>query len=108
MNSRLRFVGHLCLHLTNDNLLTLNKELSMKKTLFSLALVASMAMSAFAQETDSVAVPQSNWKLSGITGANTAQTALVNWSAGGENSVAWNVYLNATANYKINGHGIMP
>ena len=51
----------------------------MKKTLFSLALVASMAMSAFAQETDSVAAPQSDWKVSGITGANTAQTALVSW-----------------------------
>ena len=24
----------------------------------------------------------------------------MNWSAGGENSVAWNIYLNATANYK--------
>jgi len=72
----------------------------MKKTLFSLALVASMATSAFAQEADLVPAPQSNWKVSGITGANTAQTALVNWSAGGENSVAWNVYLNATANYK--------
>ena len=41
----------------------------------------------------------SNWKLSGITGVNVAQTALVNWSAGGENSVAGNFYLNGSLDY---------
>ena len=33
-------------------------------------------------------------------GPNLAQTSLTNWAAGGENSVAWNLYLNASANYK--------
>lgn len=73
----------------------------MKKIFISLALLASVAISAQAQDnTTETPAPESNWKVSGITGANTAQTALVNWSAGGENSVAWNIYLNATANYK--------
>ena len=73
----------------------------MKKIFISLALLASVAISAQAQDnTTETPTPESNWKVSGITGANTAQTALVNWSAGGENSVAWNIYLNATANYK--------
>ena len=73
----------------------------MKKIFISLALLASVAISAQAQDnTPETPAPESNWKVSGITGVNTAQTALVNWSAGGENSVAWNIYLNATANYK--------
>ena len=41
----------------------------------------------------------SYWKLSGITGINFSQTALVNWAAGGENSVATNLYLNGSLNY---------
>lgn len=34
------------------------------------------------------------WVLSGVTGINISQTALSNWSAGGENSLAGNAYLN--------------
>lgn len=41
----------------------------------------------------------SYWKLSGITGINFSQAALVNWVAGGENSVAGNFYLNSSLNY---------
>ena len=41
----------------------------------------------------------SNWKLSGITGINASQTTLVNWSAGGENAVAGNFYLNGSLAY---------
>ena len=74
----------------------------MKKIFISLALLASAAISAQAQDnTTETPAPESNWKVSGITGANTAQTALVNWSAGGENSVALEPSIsNATANYK--------
>lgn len=73
----------------------------MKKIFISLALLATVATGAQAQDnTTEVSAPESNWKVNGITGINTAQTALVNWSAGGENSVAWNLYLNVNANYK--------
>lgn len=34
------------------------------------------------------------WDLKGVTGLNLSQTSLSNWSAGGENSMAGNLYLN--------------
>ncbi len=42
----------------------------------------------------------SYWKLSGVTGTNVSQTALVNWVGGGENAVAINAYLNGALNYQ--------
>lgn len=47
-------------------------------------------------ETDTV----KGWKTGGIFGANLAQTALVNWSAGGQSSIAFNGLFSAFANYK--------
>ncbi len=47
-------------------------------------------------ETDTL----SGWKTGAVTGVNLAQTALVNWSAGGESSVAINGLLSVFANYK--------
>ena len=44
----------------------------------------------------------SGWKLSGITGVNFGQVALENWSAGGENSMSGNFYLNGTLDYAKN------
>ena len=44
----------------------------------------------------------SGWKLSGITGVNFGQVALKNWSAGGENAVSGNFYLNGTLDYEKN------
>jgi hypothetical protein len=41
----------------------------------------------------------SMWKLSGVSGVNFGQAALKNWSAGGENSVSGNLYLNASVDY---------
>lgn len=40
------------------------------------------------------------WTFKGVTGLNASQTALVNWSAGGNNTVALNGFLNVSANYK--------
>ena len=40
------------------------------------------------------------WKTGIVTGINLAQTALVNWSGGGESSVAFNGMFSAFANYK--------
>jgi len=41
----------------------------------------------------------SGWKLSGISGVNFGQVALKNWSAGGENAISGNFYLNGSLNY---------
>ncbi|KGN90981.1 hypothetical protein HQ45_02430 [Porphyromonas crevioricanis] len=41
-----------------------------------------------------------NWTVSGITGLNLSQTSLTNWAAGGDNTVAGNVYLNIGAKYE--------
>lgn len=65
------------------------------------ALAAALLISGFvAQAQDKPAETAAKWKLSGITGLNLGQTSLTNWAAGGENSMTWNLYLNATANYK--------
>lgn len=40
------------------------------------------------------------WKTGIVTGINLAQTALVNWSAGGESSLAFNGMVSTFANYK--------
>lgn len=47
-------------------------------------------------ETDTVA----GWKTGGVTGVNLAQTALVNWAAGGQSSIALNGLFSLFANYK--------
>ena len=47
-------------------------------------------------ETDTIA----GWKTGIVTGINLAQTALINWSAGGESSVAFNGMVSVFANYK--------
>ena len=44
-----------------------------------------------------------NWGLKGVTGINFSQTSLSNWSAGGENSLAGNSYLNGSLIYKKGG-----
>jgi len=44
----------------------------------------------------------SGWKLDGVTGINFGQVALKDWSAGGENSVSGNFYLNGSLDYVKN------
>ena len=41
-----------------------------------------------------------NWKFTGVTGLNAAQTALFNWAAGGNNNVTGFVFANMTLSYK--------
>lgn len=67
------------------------------KKLFTLALLAATSLATISAQEEA---PTSNWTKKNIIGLNLSQTSLSNWSAGGENSVAGNVYLNATANYK--------
>ena len=63
----------------------------MKKVLFILAAMLPLGLSA--QE-------ESAWTHSGLAGINFSQTSFTNWSAGGENSIATNVYFNGSLNYK--------
>lgn len=68
----------------------------MKKFITALALSATVFTAAHAQEESRT----SNWTLKSVAGLNASYTGLVNWAAGGENTLAWNIYLNAAANYK--------
>jgi len=63
----------------------------MKKVLFILAAMLPLSLSA--QE-------ESAWTHSGLAGINFSQTSFTNWSEGGENSIAGNVYFNGSLNYK--------
>lgn len=71
----------------------------MKKLFIAFSLLTLTAGQVVAQ-TDSAPTETPSWKISGVSGLNLSQTSLTNWAAGGENSVAWNLYLNASANYK--------
>lgn len=71
----------------------------MKKVfLFFISII--FVQGVFSQsETDTVKV-EPKWKHEGVAGLNFSQTALKNWSAGGENSLAGNAYLNGALIYK--------
>ncbi|MBI9055728.1 MAG: DUF3078 domain-containing protein [Bacteroidales bacterium] len=67
-----------------------------KKNIFLLSLLIFISFPIIAQEkTDSL----KNWKYNGLTSINFSQVSLSNWSAGGENSYAFNGLLNLSANY---------
>ena len=51
-------------------------------------------------QTDDKGYEEGKWVLKGITGINMSQTAVSNWSAGGENSFAGNAYLNGSLTHK--------
>lgn len=65
----------------------------MKKQLLLAATILFSAVSIFAQDD----LEDGKFKVSGVTGLNLSQTAMTNWSAGGENSVAGTAYLNGSA-----------
>lgn len=76
----------------------------MKKITFILSFLACVAI-VFAQDADSTEVKKEpKWTITGITGLNLSQTSLINWSAGGENTVATNVYFNLATQYKKDKH----
>lgn len=77
------------------------------KHLILIALLIGVQLSVGAQVTDREAdLRKKNaeefvgWKKGGVTSLNLAQTSLVNWAAGGQNSVAVNGLLSLFANYK--------
>ena len=63
----------------------------MKKTFFLLAALLPLTL---------VAQEEEGWSHNGLAGFNLSQTAFTNWSAGGENTVADNIYFNGSLNYK--------
>lgn len=65
----------------------------MKRLVWVLVVVFSVT-TVYAQ--DDQGYKDGEWVLSGVTGLNLSQTAMTNWSAGGENSVAGNAYLNGS------------
>ncbi len=76
------------------------------KIFFSVLLAWGISFYTTAQDVSIPTIPEviakkdtSYWKLSGITGLNFSQTALVNWVGGGENSVATTFYLNGSLDY---------
>lgn len=73
----------------------------MNKKIFTLffCLLSGSLFYTKAQDVPVVPKDTSYWKLSGISGVNFGQAALVNWVAGGENSVSTNFYLNGSLNY---------
>ena len=81
--------------------------MKMKTTiLFALALCI-LTSPSISQVTDAEGILKeqnadslSGWKTGGIAGVNVAQTALVNWAAGGEGSFAINGVFSTFANYK--------
>jgi len=73
----------------------------MKYFLVIVALLLS-AVNTNAQ-TDADTTEVKTWNLKGSAGLNFSQTSLSNWSAGGDNAVAGNAFLNAGLDYK-KGH----
>ena len=58
-------------------------------------LFAALATITYAQ-TDDKGYQEGAWVLKGVTGLNMSQTAMANWSAGGENSIAGNAYFSSS------------
>lgn len=71
----------------------------MKKIFTGLLLLAQVITLSAQEETKEVKA----WELKGVTGLNFSQTSLSNWSAGGENSISGNAYLNGSLIHK-SGH----
>ena len=70
----------------------------MKRTFLMIAF-AALATIAYSQ-TDYKGYEEGKYVLKGVSGLNLSQTAMTNWSAGGENSVAGNAYLNGSLTHK--------
>lgn len=66
----------------------------MRNLLLAFIFVASTLVT-YAQD-DKDKLEDGKWNLKGVTGLNVSQTALSNWSAGGENAMAGTLYLNGS------------
>ncbi|MCD7899217.1 MAG: DUF3078 domain-containing protein [Bacteroides sp.] len=66
----------------------------MKRFLISVSLLLSVIM--VKAQTDEQGYEDGKWVLKGVTGINISQSSFSNWSAGGENSLAGNIFLNGS------------
>lgn len=71
----------------------------MKRTTFIMCF-ALFISGIYAQEAKKDELVNGKWYVKGVTGLNTSQTAMSNWSAGGENSIAGTAYLNGSLKRK--------
>lgn len=71
----------------------------MKRILVLMTMVGLFSSAIFAQDKEGKTEPKA-WELKGVTGLNFSQTSLTNWSAGGDNSVAGNIYLNGSLTHR--------
>lgn len=72
----------------------------MKKTFILLSTFLFLSPAVFSQDAkDNTSEEAKVWTLKGNTGLNLSQTSLTNWSAGGDNSVSGNAYLNGDLIY---------
>lgn len=67
-----------------------------KKTILLVALLAISSVAINAQEEPDTTKA---WKFEGLTAINFSQVSLINWSAGGDNSYAFNGLVNLSLNY---------
>lgn len=67
----------------------------MKKTLFTLIIIAGFVLSVIAQEDTTKA-----WKFKGVLTVTASQVSLSNWAAGGDEVISLNGLGNFSANYK--------
>jgi hypothetical protein len=73
----------------------------MKSTLLCASLTC-LPFFSFSQDTTTAELPPKFWKVEGLTSFTMSQTSLVNWQAGGENSITGNFLFKLTANYEKN------
>lgn len=79
----------------------------MKQNLLFLLIFLLFSSAALAQVTDGETVLRKQekdtiigWKTGGVFSITGSQTALLNWSAGGENAISLNAFFSVFANYK--------
>ncbi|MDR1585133.1 MAG: DUF3078 domain-containing protein [Prevotellaceae bacterium] len=79
----------------------------MNKRIFAVCIAASLVIISFGQVTDGEKTLKAvsadtitGWKLGSVFGVNFSQTQLINWAAGGQNSLALNGIFSSFANYR--------
>ncbi|MDE5544091.1 MAG: DUF3078 domain-containing protein, partial [Bacteroidales bacterium] len=70
----------------------------------ALCLPAGYAFAEGEANQEEALAKTSSWLIDFSGGINAAQAAMINWAAGGENSVAGNAYINFNSVYIKGGH----
>lgn len=70
------------------------------KFIYLAAFIFIISSNLRAQEADSTAQKDPNWKAKSTFGLNMTQSSFTNWNAGGRNNISGLAFINAQANYK--------